>query len=399
MSLQIVVLNTAIQPDGSFSVSGVFWLTAPANNIIPNPKAQSAVPFIDCASLAALQFGSIIEQPFATGEYLSGTDISVVQADLQSQFAAAQANIDSTISNVSGIIGTVFDGYAWQTSIPFKNISCVSISPTSTQRMHRWTDWKASYAAKAYKFQYEDIGIIYKIWFYDGPEVHICEIWKSAVPAYIVSGGYTQAQNDSDLSDFQTHFKASGNTQLDPVTKDNRLIVKTSATNRTTNFNLRIMSFYTSKAGSIHNINPVTDADFGDMTLALYQPDGNGGWISATDGYATKTVIDWVPHYNYEIIGGTIDIPAILKDSTTDQWYVSAIGVPDYPPAYGGQVPYISEVNLEAATTNRVDSDGRAVSYMAYNYGGMPNTNKMRFIFKHPAGAQQRFQIYIEHFV
>jgi hypothetical protein len=87
-----------------------------------------------------------------------------------------------------------------------------------------------------------------------------------------------------------------------------------------------------------------------------------------------------------------------LRDGTTNQWFISAVGVPDYPPVFFGQVDFVSEVNLEAVTNQRVISDGRAVSFMPYNYGGNPHTNRMRFTIKHPAGAQQRFQCYLEHF-
>ena len=115
-------------------------------------------------------------------------------------------------------------------------------------------------------------------------------------------------------------------------------------------------------------------------------------------GSAVKTIVDWEPHYNYEIIGGYMDLPLNLLNGATDQWFLSVIGVPDLPAIYYGSVPYISEVNLEAVTSGQINSNGRAISYLPYKYGGYP-TNKLRFIIKHPAGAQERFQLYMEHFV
>jgi hypothetical protein len=149
----------------------------------------------------------------------------------------------------------------------------------------------------------------------------------------------------------------------------------------------------------MHNVDPVTDADYGDVTLTLLKLSGND-WVAATDGDATKTVIDFEPHYNYENIGGFADLPSDLFGGTTNQWFVSAIGVPAYgagAPFYGS-VPFINEVNLEAVASQRVVSNGRAISYLPYNYGGYPHTNTLRFVIKHPAGVQKRIQLYIEHF-
>lgn len=167
---------------------------------------------------------------------------------------------------------------------------------------------------------------------------------------------------------------------------------------RMPNFALRCMSFYTSKLDSIHNVNPLNDDDIGDLTMSLFKK-ANGTWVAATDIDATKTVIDWEPQYNSEMIGGTLDLPSGLAGGSTDEWFLACIGVPDYPSQYGGSLVYLTETNLEAVTRTHVDLDGRATSYMAYNFGGAPHTNRIRFIFKHPAGAQKRFQIQIDHFV
>ena len=73
--------------------------------------------------------------------------------------------------------------------------------------------------------------------------------------------------------------------------------------------------------------------------------------------------------------------------------------MPDYPPEFYGSIDFISEVNLEAVTSSRVVSDGRAISYMPHQLGGAPHTNLLRFLLKHPIGARKRFQLYLEHYV
>lgn len=184
------------------------------------------------------------------------------------------------------------------------------------------------------------------------------------------------------------------------TTADGRLSVRDTTANRTTNFKLRAITVHTADlTGGVHNVSPVSNQDYGDLTVHLYDANGNAITDEQNEGLAVKTVFDFDPTYNYEIIGGFMDLPSDLKDGTTNEWYISAVGVPDYPPQYYGQIDFISEVNLEAVSASRVTSDGRAVSYMPYNYGGNPYTNRLRFTIKHPVGIKKRFQIYIEHFV
>jgi len=183
-----------------------------------------------------------------------------------------------------------------------------------------------------------------------------------------------------------------------PSAKDGRPIYKFSITNRTTNYKLRAISFYTAQSGSVHNLDP-NGNDYGDVTMKMYDVTGS---LVTTGSLAAKTVIDFEPTYSYEILSGFIDVPSVLAGGTTDQWFLTAVAVPDYPPAYGGSIDYVSQVNLEAiaANFNRLVADGRAVSFMANQAAsGAPHTNKLRFIFYHPLGAVARFQIYVEHFV
>lgn len=123
MTLQIIILNTSSQPDGSFSVSGVFWLTAPSNNIIPLPTFQSQVPYIDSSNLSLLQSGQLVEQSFNSGLFASGTILSAVQSALQTQFTAAQTTLTSSNSPLSGLIGSVYTGSVWNTTNPFTAIN------------------------------------------------------------------------------------------------------------------------------------------------------------------------------------------------------------------------------------------------------------------------------------
>lgn len=92
----------------------------------------------------------------------------------------------------------------------------ITISNQLTQRFYTWTNWKVILSTKSGIHQYDDDGYIYTIYFYDGPEVHLCTIWKVTVPDGIIDGGYSQGQNDSDKLDFETNYKPFSNKPLVP---------------------------------------------------------------------------------------------------------------------------------------------------------------------------------------
>jgi hypothetical protein len=119
MSFQIIALSSTTQPDSSFYVTGVFWLTANSNNIIPLPTFVSAVPFIDQADLVLLQSGQLVEQTFNSGLFPSGTILATVQSTLITQYITAQTNLSSTNPPLSGLIGMSYNGVSWTGSSPF----------------------------------------------------------------------------------------------------------------------------------------------------------------------------------------------------------------------------------------------------------------------------------------
>lgn len=116
MSLKIIILNTNNQSDGSFSISGVFWLTAPESLTIPLPSFKSQVANITSTQLTALQNGTIVETHFNTGLYPSGTTLADVKIDLQSLYDSAQTKLNNSIPPSTGFVGAVFDGTSWSIS-------------------------------------------------------------------------------------------------------------------------------------------------------------------------------------------------------------------------------------------------------------------------------------------
>jgi len=93
------------------------------------------------------------------------------------------------------------------------------------QRSGTWAWFKPLVASKTLKVQYEQDSGIYLIYGYDLPEVCTCTIWTGAVPQSVIDGGYSQATNDADKSDFETNFKPYSNRSIDDVPS---LIIATS---------------------------------------------------------------------------------------------------------------------------------------------------------------------------
>jgi len=85
------------------------------------------------------------------------------------------------------------------------------------QRSGNWAWFKPLIASKTVKVQFDEDADSYLIYGYDIPEVLVCTIWKGAVPEGVVSGGYAQATNDANKTDFETNFKPYSNRSIDDI--------------------------------------------------------------------------------------------------------------------------------------------------------------------------------------
>lgn len=90
-------------------------------------------------------------------------------------------------------------------------------SANMTRRTYSWPTWKEMYSAKGSNFQYEIGPETYIIWFYDGPEIVVTEIWLGTVPE-----GDNQEQNDTYKDDFEDNFMSNGNKPIVPKSSDGR---------------------------------------------------------------------------------------------------------------------------------------------------------------------------------
>src|SRR5277367_2469237 len=105
----------------------------------------------------------------------------------------------------------------------------LALAPQFTQITYTWTNWKTVYANKGGVYQYFDNGVNTTVYFYDEPEVYIAVMWDGTVPDPIIASGYSQAQNNSDLSDFQTNWLAGANKRISRTDQFGNPIITTFA--------------------------------------------------------------------------------------------------------------------------------------------------------------------------
>jgi len=103
-----------------------------------------------------------------------------------------------------------------------------------------------------------------------------------------------------------------------------------------------------------------------------------------------KTVIDFEPPYDYEIVGGEIRTLSNI-DADMRLWLVA---VPDTPAPVGSK-EMGGGINLRYLAPGNVWSvDGRVTKYATYD--PVYHTNKIRIIIKYPEGTNENLQIVIQ---
>ena len=127
------------------------------------------------------------------------------------------------------------------------------------------------------------------------------------------------------------------------------------------------------------------------VTCKIYDANNNeittAGVLNANLNQCVKTVIDFEPTFDYEIIGGA----ARISSNPSQDIRLWIVGAPDIPAQYGGSKEFASGINLKfLAPDSSFDVDGRVTKFLTYN----PATHqgKMRMILKHPAGLAVNMQ-------
>jgi hypothetical protein len=183
-----------------------------------------------------------------------------------------------------------------------------------------------------------------------------------------------------DASEFETTYKNHCNTQ-----RPERVRIVTCQVGRRTHY--RYIIFQTAVLNGFDNTNWKNE-DYGDITHTMKDVNGN----TTTDGsLAVQTILDFSPTFDYEISGGTFDIPSTLGGNQA-LWEAFVLGGPDIPRAYGGEVEYLANNRLSKTTGKQLIMDE---SLNPAEITGEVSTlaRKIRIIIKHPQGEQAEFQL------
>jgi hypothetical protein len=177
-----------------------------------------------------------------------------------------------------------------------------------------------------------------------------------------------------------------------PKDADDAIIIRPKAAKTGWTYFLNPVEFTTAKLNSIHS----KKHDGSNRTNTTYKIyDSNDVEITAVQDElnAVKTIVDFEPLYDYEIIGGQLQ--QHTKPNTNIRLWV--IAVPDVPENSGGSKEMVGGVNLKFIDpADKVSADGRVSKYMTYN--ATYHTNKLRLILKHDAGIQHDVMMVFEMF-
>lgn len=131
------------------------------------------------------------------------------------------------------------------------------------------------------------------------------------------------------------------------------------------------------------------EADLGFTTYKIYDSNGDEITLGANKLNAVKTVVEWEPDHDYEIIASKI----FQKTAPTNDIRLWVKGVPDVPYAFGGSRIFgQGGINLSMLGSGAAaDTDGRSSKELAYD--ATNHTNKFRITIRHNAGETHKFAI------
>lgn len=214
---------------------------------------------------------------------------------------------------------------------------------------------------------------------------------------FVLSTWLSKNPSDTtDLLDFETNYKPTANKPKEPKDSDGSPLQRIKITKQSwTQFNAFI-EFQASNPVVQHS-KTKTMVD-GWATVKCYKL-VDSAYVECSDASdalanCVRTVLDWEPDCDYEIIGGEIR----ALDRPTSNFRVRVVAVPDVPYNSGGSKVMGSGVNLKFYNSREaVHADGRTVKLLSYN--AVYHTNKIRFIADHAQGDTTEVLIKMESYM
>lgn len=245
-----------------------------------------------------------------------------------------------------------------------------------------WTDFKAFVAAKLVSMQYLEDAKFYYIYAVDGAIQVSCQLDKNP-------------SDNTDLNDFVNNYKPTANTNLNQLDTDGAMIVRNKAAKKGWTFCSLPFEFETARLSDTLYSKDASDNSRSFITLKAYNSSDvevtTPGVLGANYATITKTVIDFEPPYDFEIIGGDLRTLTTITDDMR-LWIIAA---PDIPAGSGGSKEMGGGINIKYLAPGNVFSvDGRVSKYAVYN--ATYHTNKIRLILKYPPGANENLMVVIQ---
>lgn len=200
-------------------------------------------------------------------------------------------------------------------------------------------------------------------------------------------------KNQDETTDFETNFKALCNKN-----EAERVRITTNRLGR--KLHDRYITFTTSKLDSIDNTD-YNEINYGDITYAMKKVEiiDNIRTVTTTtnESECKETWLDFEPPYDIEISAGYVTVPQDLAGSDDNAWEIHVVGAPDIPQAYGGSIHFIANPRLKWNRGQVLFLDA-TLNPAEIPYHPTMHTGKIRFIIKHPVGAQSEMQLNLKVF-
>lgn len=249
-----------------------------------------------------------------------------------------------------------------------------------------WTPFKGAINAGGLLFRYFELDDCYLIFAVDEPFTFECTLPKD--------GG-------ADQIDFDGNYKAKASPSVSQFDTDGAQIVRNKAAKKGWTFCSMPIEIATSRlqSGNTDATDDMYAKDYlgNARTFITHKIYDNSdveitapGLLGANYNTAVKSVIDFEPPYDYEVIGGDIrTLSAINADIRLWLIAVPDIAAPTGSKEMGGGI------NLRYLSPGNVwEVDGRVTKFATYNASF--HTNKIRLLLKYAAGTHENLQVIIQ---
>lgn len=238
-----------------------------------------------------------------------------------------------------------------------------------------WTTIKSFITSRSISIQYIELDSIYYLVAIDGAFKLECQLAKNG---------------SEDLLDFEENFKFNGNKKLELKDSDGSNLQRLKVTASGWSLHYHGLQIKTSDLNGVTNKDH-NNNDYGFTTIKLYDSEDSLITNGSTLG-CVKTVVDWEPTFDYDIIGGDI----FMASAPIEDIIVSVVGIPDVPAIYGGSKAFMTGFNLKYVSPLGIHLDGKTPK--STKYDPVNHTNKIRFIFHHAAGTSHSVLVMLNIF-